>query len=297
MTTSRSKEWHEERRTYIGASEVATVLGLSPYQTPVELWAVKTGRAEPTPDNDAMRAGRLLEPMVIDKIKAHVEEPCDWREQMSFAVGRTDLRTTPDIIGKHERFYFVGEAKTTGVRAYLHTPPMHWAVQVQAQMIDRVAAIGLLGIMERGTLECVVHRIEPHPGIQKRILAEVAAFMEHVRNDTPPPAKTVVDVAIVHPKASGAEIEAGPHDTEWTIVRARLAGELSAARKIAKEATEALEKQIAEIDTRIAENMGDASRMVTPAGVWTFETAHRAGYVVEPSSKRVLKFKAAKESQ
>lgn len=298
--TSRSEQWHEERRTYVGASEVATVLGLSPYQTPVELWAVKTGRAKPTPDNDAMRAGRLLETMVVDKIRAHVGESYNWLEQPTIALADSDLRATPDLIIFAAPHRYIGEAKTTGVRAYLHTPPMHWVVQVQAQMIGKGDnAIGLLGIMERGTLECVIHRIEPHAGIQKRILAEVAAFMECVRNDTPPPAKTVADVAIVHPKASGVEIDCGPDSAmaEWTNRRAVLAGKLSEVRKITKDTTEVFEKAIAEIDAKIAEHMGDASRMVTPAGVWTFEMAHVAGYVVEPRSKRALKFKAAKETQ
>lgn len=36
-----SHEWHEARRSSLGASEVAAVLGLSPWQTPLSVWRTK----------------------------------------------------------------------------------------------------------------------------------------------------------------------------------------------------------------------------------------------------------------
>lgn len=60
--------WHERRRQGIGASEVATVLGRHPFDSPWALWARKVGLApaqlEPeqlTGDLDAARFGRDLE--------------------------------------------------------------------------------------------------------------------------------------------------------------------------------------------------------------------------------------------
>ena len=37
-------EWLKERTKGIGGSDVATVLGLNPYKTPLELWEEKTGK-------------------------------------------------------------------------------------------------------------------------------------------------------------------------------------------------------------------------------------------------------------
>ena len=39
------EEWLEGRKSYIGGSEAASILGLNPWQTNVELWERKTGRA------------------------------------------------------------------------------------------------------------------------------------------------------------------------------------------------------------------------------------------------------------
>ena len=56
-----SAEWHEHRRTHRNASETPIVLGVSPWQTPYQLWQHKLGRMEPevTP---AMLHGTQLEP-------------------------------------------------------------------------------------------------------------------------------------------------------------------------------------------------------------------------------------------
>ena len=40
--------WHTERSKGIGGSDVASILGVNPYKTNVELWQEKTGRKKPT---------------------------------------------------------------------------------------------------------------------------------------------------------------------------------------------------------------------------------------------------------
>ena len=43
--TQGSPEWLEYRRSRRNASETAAVMGLSPWNTPYQLWLEKTGRA------------------------------------------------------------------------------------------------------------------------------------------------------------------------------------------------------------------------------------------------------------
>jgi putative phage-type endonuclease len=73
-------EWHAHRAQSRNASETPAVLGVSPWQTPYQLWLLKTGRAEQkvtapmirgTELEPAARAayeiktGNLMEPLVL----------------------------------------------------------------------------------------------------------------------------------------------------------------------------------------------------------------------------------------
>ena len=53
-----------QRRTGISASEVAAIVGLDPYRSPIDVWLDKTGRAQPFAGNDRTKWGNLLEPQI-----------------------------------------------------------------------------------------------------------------------------------------------------------------------------------------------------------------------------------------
>lgn len=59
------EEWLKAREDGIGASEVAAVVGLSPWETPFSLWLRKTGQVPPLEENQAMHLGHLLEPVIV----------------------------------------------------------------------------------------------------------------------------------------------------------------------------------------------------------------------------------------
>jgi putative phage-type endonuclease len=56
-----TQEWHDLRRTKIGASDAAVILGLSPYLSPFELWEQKMF-GKHSEQNGAMSRGAALEP-------------------------------------------------------------------------------------------------------------------------------------------------------------------------------------------------------------------------------------------
>jgi putative phage-type endonuclease len=66
MTTRA--DWLEWRRDGIGGSDAAAVCGLSPFGNPWTVWADKTGLTplEGRPDDRGRRAGRLLEPAILE---------------------------------------------------------------------------------------------------------------------------------------------------------------------------------------------------------------------------------------
>ena len=64
-------EWLEQRKKGIGGSDVAAIMGLSPWRTPAEVWFEKTGRVEPPDlsDKPYVQKGVELEAYVGGKYK------------------------------------------------------------------------------------------------------------------------------------------------------------------------------------------------------------------------------------
>ena len=62
ITGKNHEDWLRSREGGIGSSEVATVLGVNPYETPYQLWLRKTGQVKSEEkENFLMKAGHYLE--------------------------------------------------------------------------------------------------------------------------------------------------------------------------------------------------------------------------------------------
>ena len=63
------EEWREARKSGIGGSDVASIMGISKWSSPLEVWLVKTGQAEPADlsGNEKVEWGTRLEPIVAQK--------------------------------------------------------------------------------------------------------------------------------------------------------------------------------------------------------------------------------------
>lgn len=67
---NQSPEWHAARATGIGGSDVGTICGLNPWQSPFTLWAKKSGRiSDQIEPNEAMEWGTRLESVILDKFR------------------------------------------------------------------------------------------------------------------------------------------------------------------------------------------------------------------------------------
>lgn len=56
---------HVERRTRLGATDVAAIMGVSPWKRPYDVWLEKTDQVEPWVGNQATRLGQNLESALI----------------------------------------------------------------------------------------------------------------------------------------------------------------------------------------------------------------------------------------
>lgn len=58
--------WLEQRRAGIGGSDIAAILGLSPWGNSLSVWLDKKGLSEPKPETPEMKMGHRLEPVIAD---------------------------------------------------------------------------------------------------------------------------------------------------------------------------------------------------------------------------------------
>jgi putative phage-type endonuclease len=181
-----SPEWLEWRRKGIGASDAAAIMGVSPWVTPYQLWAVKRGLVPPQPPNPAMLRGSKLEPMIREAYEQA-------QGGLGFACLRVHaeykwMRASLDWLSSDETFF--AEFKAPGAEAHRYAldgavPPyylpqiMHtFAVVPQARLAHYYSHDG-----ERGVL-VQVERDEAY--IAKLIAAE-RAFWALVESGTEPP--------------------------------------------------------------------------------------------------------------
>lgn len=137
------EEWLKVRESGIGSSEVATIVGLNPWETPYQLWRRKLGIDPPKQENFAMKAGHYLEDAVAqfwhdetgqDIIKASAG---DWLIRND---ERPYLQVSPDrtywLAGMTRNNANKGilECKTTQKSIDADDLPKHWFCQVQYQL-------------------------------------------------------------------------------------------------------------------------------------------------------------------
>ncbi len=136
------EEWLEIRKNGIGSSEVATIVGLNPWETPYQLWRRKVGLDEPKQENAAMRNGHHLEDAVSKMWNDATGREIIKRSAIDWIIRDNDrpyLQVSPD------RTYWLGESrspeakgileiKTTRMKVDPDDLPKYWFAQVMYQL-------------------------------------------------------------------------------------------------------------------------------------------------------------------
>lgn len=136
--SSNRENWLKHRAKTVGSSEIAILLGLNKYKTPLELWAEKMGRKAPDPENDYMWFGTKLEPVVGELFERKTGKKLEKPDALwSFEDDRR-LTATPDFIVLDDERGLL-ECKTSSVMWEGDRPPFYAHVQLQWQL-------GILGL-------------------------------------------------------------------------------------------------------------------------------------------------------
>lgn len=209
-----SHEWHEARRQGIGASEVAAILGLSAWQTPLDVYRAKMGIPNEIPENLAW-FGHALEQPIADWIEAkRRDEVEDVRE--GFTARSTVwpwLTATPDRTTLHatEDIWLPIELKTSSAYSknkWRDGVPLYYQAQVQTQLAVLAAPYGWLAVLHGGN-DPELYRVDRDDTFITDILVpRTKEFWEdHVLAHVPPEPSTLGEQALVWPTTPDSTVE------------------------------------------------------------------------------------------
>lgn len=185
------EEWTEQRRKTIGGSDAGTIVGLNKYDSPYNLWCVKTGRITPEDisDKESVRLGHDLEQYVADRFteatgkKLRRDNNFVYNTEIPFAHVQADRL----VVGENAGF----EAKTSS--SYEVIEMMRegkyrdsWYVQCVHGMMVTGFERWYLGVLVfgHGFYWFTIERDEEEI---KALKEAEANFWEYVKTDTPPP--------------------------------------------------------------------------------------------------------------
>lgn len=93
------EEWLEARKQGIGSSEAGTIIGVNPYETPLQLWLRKTGQTPSKTETFLMKAGHYLEQAVTQfwqDATGHTVIKSSAGDWIVYDKKRPYLRVSPD---------------------------------------------------------------------------------------------------------------------------------------------------------------------------------------------------------
>lgn len=186
MNTDRT-QWLAARRAGIGGSDVAPILGLSKWRTPLDVYLDKRGELPEQEDNAAMHWGRTLEPII--------------RQEYANQTGATV--TVPDSILAHPQYPFmlasldgvtdalrVFEAKTARASEGWGEPgsdeiPDAYALQVQHYMAVTGYQFADVAVLIGGS-DFRIYTVAADHELQDEIIQACRVFWERVESGNPP---------------------------------------------------------------------------------------------------------------
>lgn len=287
-----------DRTATIGGSDVAAILGISPFRTPLDVWREKVLRQADTVDTPATRAGARFEPYVREAYAKLLPEGSRvWQPEPTV---QAPYRASPDGIAEVAGWQRLVEIKTTALGSHWGAAgsdevPMHYAVQalwyldilgledadfpVLSWPYDTRDLLGLTPPEIVAAVELRVFKVRYSPSLAKDVRAKVRQFWEqHVLAETPPPAVDLEDAKRLAWSVTGKCVDLTETEVSALIERDRIKAEIKAR-----------EKQVEAIDFVLRTKLGDAEHgMVAGRPVLNCKTVARAGYTVAPTEYRTL---------
>ncbi|EFM1624641.1 YqaJ viral recombinase family protein [Escherichia coli] len=203
-----------DRTKYIGGSDVAGILGISPWRTPLEVYLDKVQpRVKPADPSKqkVFTRGQRMEPYVIDLLSEETGMEIVHRgnryihRDYDFIAAEIDaeaasgenieIKTVSPFKAKEW-----GEIQTDAI-------PVHYTAQAMHGLMVTNKQVCVFGVLIGGD-DFRIYRVERDEETIQAILEKEIAFWDRVKNLNPPEAASVSDVSLMFEKDAGTSIEA-----------------------------------------------------------------------------------------
>jgi putative phage-type endonuclease len=263
-----------DRQTYIGSSDTAAILGISPWKTPLDVYLDKVQPRVEITDPDKLRVlnrGKRMEPYVIDLLaeETGLEIVCRNERyidtEYNFLAAEIDAEAAS---GENIEIKTVSpfKAKEWGEQQSDEIP-VHYAAQAMHALMITGRALCVFGVLI-GADDFRIYRIERDDVTIAAIRAKEIAFWKRVQDRNPPDPSTVSDVFRLF----------GTHDSGTAIAANEAIQADVLALKSLKADAKSLEGLIAMREDRIKLYMGDAAILTmngTPSITWKEQQSKR----------------------
>lgn len=286
--------WLAARKKSVGASEVAALFDCSPWVSQLGLYERKALGDVQQGENLAMRFGQYFERGIVEAFGSvsgfdatpYTTERRVWRHECGLAatldgvVWGGGLTTDYPLEAKNVSYIKKDE---WGDVAYEQTReaegaiPLHYQVQVQAQMLCTDADVAFLAALI-GDYDFRWYRIEAHPPFQEKIVERVTEFWRRVEQNDPPEPDGSDDskraLSSLCKEDSGEVVQLPPAFVE-----------LDQQREVLSDHLKRLNTEKQEIDNKIKAAIGTAHAGELPDAVYTLSRIHRPEYTVKASDQ------------
>lgn len=229
-----------DRRLYVGGSDVAAILGLSDWKSPVDVWMEKTGRIDPaaqvSPEKaQILQRGKKLEPYVIDMGLHKLRE----RGHQVELLARNQRYAHPQHpwlqVEIDAEFLLDGEHINVDAKTVTGFARNKWGDEDSEDVPMDYAAQFMTGLAVTNRRRCLVLALigldDVMPFWVQRddetfgwILDDLVTFWTvNVQKDKAPDPVHLADVKALHPRDNGRTVEATP-DVAEKVERIRRLG-------------------------------------------------------------------------
>lgn len=184
-----SPEWHEFRRTHIGSSEAACIMGCAKYQpdTWLKLWRMKAGMAKETSQTPPMRRGIEREPITRKWVYEYTGIDVKPLVGVSGILSASFDGISEDRLTTVEIKNPISADGETWKAALNQEVEPHYFAQVQHQLLVSGAAQCLF-VVDLGDErnDPIVIEVLPDLAYQTTLMDQCAAFWKHIEEFSPP---------------------------------------------------------------------------------------------------------------